>query len=366
MSYDDNASGAWRSGLAPVLSHEFPLDQERDHSAPDRLTGTPLDNEVAKLGMDDVSSEAVISPVAEHQLSSLGEKQDVTTTATILPSPSELDHASEKTVHGYVGPAEDLMEAKKNNAFPAFFTSTAYEEHRHVSRVEHAPLLAHECLGSSAEEDAAMISSVPSISLTALDDSSDRLPEDSSSMEKFPTDGKGIIDFIKMTERRLSEDLTSDDGSRMSSPPHMPTTPVDAVFSTRPRSASSELRSPRLDNIPEEYDLDEEMDTPDQMALDLGSKPSPAALARAFETPLHSPVMDSVSGASLLGHEILLPPNEDVDSMEGLLYCHSQPLLAHETAGQFIEDDVDRFPSQHDASGEMTTSDIASAGGLRS
>lgn len=343
MSYDDTASGAWHAGLAPIFPHELPQDQE-SRSALGKLVGTPLDTDPAKLDIEDVASRPGPSAESEHQSPVLDGEQDVIITATILPSMSTPSlesngHASEKVIHGYGGPerkSDDLLEAKY--AFPALVTSILHEGDKDISRVEHAPLLAHECLGSS-QEDVAMMSSVPSISLTTLDDSSYRIPAESS-IEKFPTDGKGIIEFIKMTERRLSEDLTSDDGSRISSPSHMPTTSVDNIFSMRPRSASSE-HSPRLDKIPEEYDLRDEVDTPDHIMLDSRSKTSVAAPNGGLEAPLQSPFIDSVSGASLLGHEILLGrPNE----MEGISHCYPHPLLAHEAAGQDMQGDIVKFP----------------------
>lgn len=376
MSYDENASGTWRSGLAPIFSHEFPLDQEAQ-SVLDKLIGHPLDDTLANLDIEDIRSHPNTCLEGNDLGPVLNEKQDVIITATILPSegttPTEPDHASEKAFHSYDGPAaetDDLL--KSNDALPAFVSPSSHEDGEGVSRVGNAPLLAHECLGNN-EEETAMTSSVPSISLTALDGSYSRFVPGEPSIEKFPTDGKGIIDLIKMTERRLSEDMTSDDGNKVSSPPFMPTTPVENVFSPRSRSSSTG-HSSRLDKIPEEFDLGEEMemDTPDHVALDSGSKTPSKTPTEEFDAPLRSPVTDSVSGATLLGHETLLPPT---DNAEATLHCHS-PLLAHEAAGQEMQGEAEQFPSgshssaedskliraEHDTAGEvMTSKDVVPA-----
>lgn len=292
MSHGETGSGVWESSSAPIFSHEFPLDQKShagttalDHliRVTDETFVVTSDTEES-MGHDD---EAAAREGVRKVPSGSDGELDVIVTATLLPpesaTPSLSDHGSEMDDRSYdqtplefslddlpgrptaaTGDVyeEDLSEAA-DDALPAFLTSVLHEDDEDSYRVEHAPLLAHECLGLADDDDhPSMSASLPSISLTALDESPPRGRKRQPVLQKFPSDGPGIFEVIQMTERRLSEDRTSDDRSRSrssrissSSSPAHPAAAPSPPRAVEARPSSSTSRSPRLDKIPEEFSL---------------------------------------------------------------------------------------------------------------
>jgi hypothetical protein len=92
-----------------------------------------------------------------------------------------------------------------------------------------------------------------------------RVDIDAATLEEFPSDGQRVFEFIEELKARLSEDITSEDDSRLSTPMHMPATPVDTYFSQQHplRLSPKGEQAQHLAQIPEECVLpDLAMDVP--------------------------------------------------------------------------------------------------------
>ena len=277
---------------APIFPHEAPLGPrtypvlDALRCVSDEALMTSSEDETmprspGSLCPDDLTE--LESPVLEKDLFPvLTEKDGVIISVAILPAEqlalSELDDGFKQDPQNFnpgavafISQTDDSVAQPVNlseagDILPAFVTSILHDEELETEKVEYAPLFAHECL-SRYDEQAAK-SSALSVTSSTLPERSTEDDVSPSLLERFPSDGPRIFDYIRMTERRLSEDFTSDEGSKISSPVYTPETPAEIVLSRRSSPLEGSLH---LDKIPEEFALEPESDAPERSTLDTES-----------------------------------------------------------------------------------------------
>jgi hypothetical protein len=147
-----------------------------------------------------------------------------------------------------------------------FLDNILHADEDENTRVEHAPLFAYECMSGCEEGTVRPAGSFPIHDPLPVGTPL-RVDIDASALEEFPSDAQRVFEFIEEAKARLSEDITSEDDSRLSTPVHMPATPVDTYFSHRLSPKGEQAQ--HLAQIPEECVL------PD-LAMDV---PSPSGVA---------------------------------------------------------------------------------------
>lgn len=260
----DHASPLLSDHLPDLLEEdETGLGEGHEHDNSHHQAGSPVDDPVLPHGQISFSLDPPTPTDAPMRLPS----EEVT---KLILGPSLED----STTH-----AEDI---RSDNGSPLlspsgsdglvteFLDNILHADDDEDTRIEHAPLFAYECM-SGCDEVNVQHSAPPLARSPLLANPANPIDVDISTLEEFPSDRERVFKFIEDAEARLSEDITSDDESKLSSPAHMPATPVDTYFSHQhlQRPSPKGEQTHHLAQIPEEYVL------PD-LALDV---PSPTRIA---------------------------------------------------------------------------------------
>lgn len=241
---------------APMLAHESgaAYEQEGEDDA---------DADADESNLGDEGSEAydyhprfassramppLLSPITENVPSKSAEVQvELEEVLAASDSDASTPHAGAEDADGSMSDASDASDG----VVPDFVGAILHGDEDEELRLEHAPLFTYECMGAG-EVEIGLPSSSSSTASSPMDESGEPdVDMEDPSLEKFPSDGPHILEFIRAAETRLSEDLTSDEDSKVSTSPNMPGTPVETASSHR--SSPTEEHSPHLDKIPEEY-----------------------------------------------------------------------------------------------------------------